>query len=96
MYTVCGTVTTGEDGRLVYNPDGNKKTIQFGTLNNPEVLPMTELFMRDARMRGRLFQEPDSTLLLSGGMARHWPDARGMWMNEEANLFTWSNEEDHV
>ena len=30
------------------------------------------------RERGNLFQEPDSTLLLSSGCGRHWPDARGI------------------
>ena len=29
------------------------------------------------RRNGNLFQEPDSTLLLSSGCGRHWPDARG-------------------
>merc|ERR1719401_3246719 len=28
------------------------------------------------RKSGNLFQEPDSTLLLSSGCGRHWPDAR--------------------
>ena len=31
----------------------------------------------DLRSNGNLFQEPDSTLLLSSGCGRHWPDARG-------------------
>ena len=38
---------------------------------------------KDLFARGNLFQEPDSTLLLSGGMGRHWPDARGMYHNNE-------------
>ena len=29
------------------------------------------------RKAGNPFQEPDSTLLLSSGCGRHWPDARG-------------------
>jgi creatine kinase len=48
------------------------------------------------RKMGNLFQEPDSTLLLSSGMARHWPDGRGVFHNDEANLFVWCNEEDHM
>lgn len=43
-----------------------------------------------------LFQEPDSTLLLSGGMGRHWPDARGIFHNEKKNFLVWVNEEDHT
>ena len=31
----------------------------------------------ELRKAGNLFQEPDSTLLLSSGCGRHWPDARG-------------------
>merc|ERR1712048_134782 len=45
---------------------------------------------------GNLFQEPDSTLLLSSGMGRHWPDSRGIFHNEAKNLFVWINEEDHM
>jgi creatine kinase len=48
------------------------------------------------RKMGNLFQEPDSTLLLSSGMARHWPDGRGVFHNDEANLFVWCSEEDHM
>ena len=50
----------------------------------------------ELRKIGNLFQEPDSTLLLSSGMGRHWPDARGVFHNEDANLFVWVNEEDHM
>ena len=42
------------------------------------------------------FKEPDSTLLLSSGCGRHWPDARGIYHNDEANLFVWVNEEDQM
>jgi len=45
---------------------------------------------------GNLFQEPDSTLLLSSGCGRHWPDARGIFHNEAANCFVWVNEEDQM
>ena len=44
------------------------------------------------RSRGNLFQEPDSTLLLSSGCGRHWPDARGIFHNNDENLFVWVNE----
>merc|ERR1711966_428048 len=45
---------------------------------------------------GNLFQEPDSTLLLSSGCGRHWPDARGVFHNDAENFFVWVNEEDHM
>jgi len=48
------------------------------------------------RSRGMLFQEPNSTLLLSSGFGRHWPDARGMLLNREENFLIWLNEEDHL
>merc|ERR1712055_1047668 len=48
------------------------------------------------RSNGNLFQEPDSTLLLSSGCGRHWPDARGIFHNDSENLFVWVNEEDHM
>merc|ERR1719456_1996564 len=43
-----------------------------------------------------LFQEPDSTLLLSSGMGKQWPDARGIFANEKKNFLVWCNEEDHT
>lgn len=43
-----------------------------------------------------LFQEPDSTLLVSGGMERDWPDARGIFTNNDKNALVWLNEEDHL
>jgi len=48
------------------------------------------------RKTGNLFQEPDSTLLLAAGMARHWPDGRGVFHNDGKNLFVWVGEEDHL
>jgi len=50
----------------------------------------------ELRSCGNLFQEPDSTLLLASGMARHWPDARGVFHNHDKNLFIWFGEEDHM
>jgi len=50
----------------------------------------------ELRNAGNLFQEPDSTLLLSSGMGRHWPDGRGVFHNKEKTLFIWLNEEDHM
>jgi len=50
----------------------------------------------ELRSNGNLFQEPDSTLLLSSGCGRHWPDARGIFHNEAQNFFVWINEEDQM
>ena len=43
-----------------------------------------------------LFDKPVSPLFLSAGMARDWPDARGIWHNNKKNFLVWVNEEDHV
>ena len=43
-----------------------------------------------------LFDKPVSPLLLSAGMARDWPDARGIWHNNKKNFLVWVNEEDHA
>ena len=43
-----------------------------------------------------LFDKPVSPLLLSAGMARDWPDARGIWHNDAKDFLVWINEEDHV
>ena len=29
------------------------------------------------------------------GMAQDWPDARGIWHNDNKNFLVWVNEEDH-
>merc|ERR1719359_56725 len=57
---------------------------------------MPEEKEEELRKVGNLFQEPDSTLLLASGMGRHWPDARGIFENNNKNLFVWLNEEDHL
>ena len=43
-----------------------------------------------------LFDKPVSPLLLASGMARDWPDARGIFHNDEKNFLVWINEEDHT
>ncbi|KAM4831497.1 creatine kinase U-type, mitochondrial isoform X4 [Urocitellus parryii] len=43
-----------------------------------------------------LFDKPVSPLLTAAGMARDWPDARGIWHNNEKSFLIWVNEEDHT
>merc|ERR1719158_1437778 len=62
----------------------------------PKPNGMSEAKEEELRKCGNLFQEPDSTLLLASGMARHWPDGRGIFHNDQKNLFVWLNEEDHL
>jgi len=52
---------------------------------------------RDNLIAGHLlFQKPDSSLLISSGCIRDWPDARGIFLNHERNFIVWINEEDHM
>ena len=43
-----------------------------------------------------LFDKPVSPLLTASRMARDWPDARGIWHNQDKNFLIWVNEEDHI
>ena len=43
-----------------------------------------------------LFDKPVSPLLTCAGMARDWPDARGIFHNDRKNFLVWINEEDHT
>merc|ERR1711966_289089 len=62
----------------------------------PKPNGMSEVDEESLRSMGNLFQEPDSTLLLASGMGRHWPDGRGIFCNDQRNLFVWGGEEDHL
>ena len=57
---------------------------------------MTEQEAADLKRRNNLFPQPKSTLLLSSGCGRHWPDARGVFSNQNKDFFVWVNEEDHL
>lgn len=77
---------------------GELKGQYFGLFGSKSVegAAMDKEKQEKLRKNGNLFQEPDSTLLLSSGCGRHWPDARGIFHNEEENFFVWVNEEDHM
>lgn len=44
----------------------------------------------------RLFQRPDSNVLLSSGIADDWPDARGIFVSANKRTTAWINGEDHL
>ena len=48
------------------------------------------------RADGLLFEEPDSPTLVSGGVHKGWPDARGVFSNGSNSFVVWTNEEDHA
>ncbi|XP_060687425.1 creatine kinase M-type-like [Hemiscyllium ocellatum] len=37
-----------------------------------------------------------SPIMLSSGIARDWPDSRGVWHNDMMNFIVWVNKEDHL
>lgn len=45
---------------------------------------------------GQLFTAPTDLNSLSAGLGRHWPDGRGLFLNEDKNLFAQLNDEEHV
>ncbi|KAK2194005.1 hypothetical protein NP493_3g02057 [Ridgeia piscesae] len=42
-----------------------------------------------------LFQKPTGHLMVNSAAVRDWPDARGIWHNNDKNFLVWINEEDH-
>jgi creatine kinase len=42
-----------------------------------------------------LFQKPTGHLMVNSTAIRDWPDARGIWHNNEKTFLVWVNEEDH-
>ncbi|CAJ1328418.1 unnamed protein product, partial [Effrenium voratum] len=45
---------------------------------------------------GFLFEEPDSSVLVSSGYARDWPDARGVFVDNARSFAVFVNELDHL
>merc|ERR1719409_411192 len=86
--------------KALLNMDGDLKGDYFPLHGSRSYEPkpngMSEEDEESLRKQGNLFQEPDSTLLLASGMGRHWPDGRGIFCNDNRNLFVWLCEEDHL
>merc|ERR1712054_726585 len=86
--------------KALLNMDGDLKGDYFPLHGSRSYAPkpngMTEEKEEELRKCGNLFQEPDSTLLLASGMARHWPDGHGVFHNNSKSLFVWFGEEDHL
>merc|ERR550534_2095363 len=57
---------------------------------------MSEEFQQQLIDEHYLFDKPVSPLLTSSGMARDWPDARGIFHNHKKTFIVWINEEDHM
>jgi len=86
--------------KALMNMEGDLKGEYFplnGSFSyGPKPGGMSHAKEKELRSMGNLFQEPDSTLLLASGMGRSWPDGRGVFHNNDANLFVWVGEEDHL
>ena len=57
------------------------------------MLPEQEEGLRSSNL---LFTEPKTPALIAGGYHRDWPDARGMFANDEQDFIVWVNEKDHM
>mmetsp|Transcript_63176 Transcript_63176/g.119508 ORF Transcript_63176/g.119508 Transcript_63176/m.119508 type:complete len:1033 (+) Transcript_63176:109-3207(+) len=50
----------------------------------------------ELRTANLVFEQPDSTTTLCSGVGRHWPDARGVFVNSARSFSVWVNEEEHL
>jgi len=57
---------------------------------------MSDEELERLEMMNVLFHEPDSTLALSTGVGRDWPEARGVFLSDIGTLAVRINEEDHL
>lgn len=48
------------------------------------------------RSKSFLFEAPDSTLRLCTGAGKHWPHARGVFVNGDRTFCAWVNEQEHL
>ncbi|XP_064169028.1 creatine kinase U-type, mitochondrial-like isoform X1 [Anguilla rostrata] len=60
------------------------------------VAEMTEQEQQQLTDDHFLFEKPVSPLMTCTGMARDWPDSRGIWHNKQKTFLVWVNEEDHT
>lgn len=92
LEAVCVAALRGLGGEL----RGDYYPLHGSRSYAPKPRGMSATEEAELRAQGMLFQEPDSTLLLASGMARHWPDGRGVFGTESRGVFVWVSEEDHL
>lgn len=90
------TMVSGALRNLDGDLAGDYYPLAGSTSYAPKPGGMTHAEEEQLRVDHFLFQEPDSTLLISSGMERDWPDARGIFHNKDKNALVWLNEEDHM
>jgi len=72
-----------------YYPLGGSQTY------SPKPGGMSEQDEKELSGSGFTFYHPDSTAVLSSGAGMHWPDARGVFVNNARTVAVWINEEEH-
>jgi len=75
---------------------GDYYPLAGSTTYAPKPTGITKEVEEDLIKQNFLFQEPDEPMLLSWRMERDWPNARGIYHNEDKSALVWVNEEDHV
>ena len=58
-------------------------------------LDMPEERMEELVGKKLLFDKPVAPEVISGGIARDWPDGRGAFLGDKENFTLWVNEQDH-
>ncbi|KFV62118.1 Creatine kinase M-type, partial [Dryobates pubescens] len=89
-FTLDDVIQTGVDNPALNSLDGEFKGRYY------PLKAMTEQEQQQLIDDHFLFDKPVSPLLLASGMARDWPDARGIWHNDNKTFLVWVNEEDHL
>lgn len=59
------------------------------------VVEMSEERQEELVGKNLLFDKPIQPRLVSAGLARDWPDGRGIYISEKENYTIWVNEQDH-
>lgn len=57
---------------------------------------MTSAELAKLEEEDALFLASEDPMAKASGVGRDWPDARGVFMTEESDLFVWINQEDHI
>ncbi|KFP90354.1 Creatine kinase B-type [Apaloderma vittatum] len=89
-FTLDDVIQTGVDNPALGSLEGDLKGKYYALRN------MTDAEQQQLIDDHFLFDKPVSPLLLASGMARDWPDARGIWHNDNKTFLVWINEEDHL
>ncbi|NWU62130.1 KCRB kinase, partial [Pterocles burchelli] len=89
-FTLDDVIQTGVDNPALGSLGGDLKGKYYALRN------MTDAEQQQLIDDHFLFDKPVSPLLLASGMARDWPDARGIWHNDNKTFLVWINEEDHL